>query len=102
MQVSALERSDLVVGAEVLGRQLSRWVKGALFFAALPPHGAMRRAQLQLALAAVAAAAAAAAAVAEAGATCEGCCEAGGSRRALAKQAFIKALSIRVDRQLSR
>ena len=101
MQVSALERSDLVVGADVLGRQLSRWVKGALFFAALPPHGAMRRAQLQLALAAVAAAAAAAA-VAEAGATCEGCCEAGGSRRALAKQAFIKALSIRVDRQLSR
>ena len=61
----------------------------------------MRRAQLQLALAAVAAAAAAAA-VAEAGATCEGCCEAGGSRRALAKQAFIKALSIRVGRQLSR
>ena len=46
--------SDLVVGADVLGRQLSRWVKGALFFRR-PPEGAMRRAQLQLALAAVAA-----------------------------------------------
>ena len=53
----------------------------------------MRRAQLQLALAAVAAAAAVAEG-AEAGATCEGCCEADVPRRALGKQALIKLLSL--------
>ena len=85
------DRSDLVRWRWPLVAASSRWVKGALFFAAPPLQGAMRRAQLQLALAAVAAAVAEGA---EAGATCEGCCEADVPRRALGKQALIKLLSL--------